>query len=85
MALIELNPELSKLTRAVERVAEALELILLHQYKVRVEATSRAIPDPNPAEKQTVSYASDDDQVRQRLEELGGMFRREQQEEEEVV
>jgi hypothetical protein len=76
MALIEINPELSKLVRVGERIAEALELLLLHAYGVRVEATTKPIADPNPSEKQTVSYATDEETAIERLKELGGMFRR---------
>jgi len=52
----------------LERIAQALEIIVLHQYKVRLGSCAQAIEDPNPSEDPTLEYEDDLSSLKQMLQ-----------------
>jgi hypothetical protein len=68
VSLIEINPDVRKATAALERIASALELVLLHAYGV--VTPSKATVSTGPSTVNDISYASDDNTLRQELEML---------------
>lgn len=68
MSLIEINPDLRRLTAAAERIAAALEGIALAAYGINPKP--RDVRDPVPAPDDDISYASDEGTLRNELEEL---------------
>lgn len=68
MSLIEINPDVRKATAALERIASALESLLLHAYGV--VTPSKATVSTGPAAPGDIQYSSDDDTLRKELEML---------------
>jgi preprotein translocase subunit SecA len=65
MALIELTPDLKELTKQARRIADALEIIVLHEYRVTMT------PTPAPAKDESdVMYATDADQWKREVEDV---------------
>jgi hypothetical protein len=69
MALLEINPDLRRLTAAAERIAFTLEQIALHEYGVAPLQLKRMWTLP-PADADDVGYSSDETTLRQELEQL---------------
>jgi hypothetical protein len=67
MSFIELSPDLKRTNELLERIAVALETSLYAEHKIRVGALTRPAADPNPAEKVTIGYASDEETAKQIL------------------
>lgn len=68
MAWIELITDLKRTNALLERIARVGERLLLEQYGVQLGHTTEPAPDPQPSEKATVTYATDETLVRQKLE-----------------
>lgn len=68
MSLIEFHPDLRRTNELLERIACAAERLLLEQYGVRMGHTTEPASDPNPSEKPTVGYATDEDTARRKVE-----------------
>ena len=49
-----------------------MERLLLEQYSVRMGHCTERAPDPNPNEKPTVGYHTDEQTLREELKELAG-------------
>ena len=60
----------------MERIARALERVLLEAYSVRLGHCAETLPDPNPANEPTIEYARDEDLAKDKLEELLSLARR---------
>jgi len=72
MALIELHPQLTETNKLLARIANALERGLLEQYGVALGHCAEPAIDPNPREKATVAYHTDEDTLREELKTLQG-------------
>lgn len=70
MSFIEVSPDLRNTNKLLSRIACALEQIVLNQYGVRIGHTTEKADDPNPDEKVTIGYASDEQSARKVLEDL---------------
>jgi len=70
MALIELHPQLAETNELLKRIAEALEVMVLHEHGIYIGHCSKPATDPNPKEPVTVSYATDKSTARNQLIEL---------------
>lgn len=68
MSFIELHPDLRLTNELLERLARAAERILLEQYGVRMGHTTEPATDPNPSEKPTIGYATDEETARRKVE-----------------
>jgi hypothetical protein len=68
VSLIEINPDLRRASSALERIATALESLLLHAYGV--VTPSKAAVSTGPSGVHDIQYSSDDDTLRKELEEL---------------
>lgn len=75
MAFIEMQADLKQTNLLLERLTRALERILLEQYEVRYGHCAEPAPDPNPREKETVDYASDEATVKRELLKLAGQLK----------
>jgi hypothetical protein len=69
VALLEINPDLRRLTTAAERIAWALEQLVLHQYGVQPAPPKRMWPSA-PASDEDIAYATNESTLRQELEQL---------------
>lgn len=69
VSLIELHPDVTRLTRAAERIAFTLEQIALRAYGV-APLPAKTIVAPTPTDERDISYASDEGTLRQELEAL---------------
>jgi hypothetical protein len=49
-----------------------MERLLLEQYNVRMGHCTEKAPDPNPGEKPSVGYHTDEQTLREELKELAG-------------
>lgn len=72
MALIELHPQLTETNKLLTRIANVLERSLLEEYGVRLGHCAEPAVDPNPKEKATVAYHTDEDTLREELKTLAG-------------
>lgn len=85
MALIEFNPDFSRLCGLLERLVEVAERALSEAYGVRYGHTLKPPADANPREKETVTYATDEETVAAKLKDLALQFRKEDEEEKMVT
>jgi hypothetical protein len=69
VSLIELHPDLRRLTAAAERIAFTLEQIALHQYSVQPAPAKRMWPLA-PGSTDDVAYSTNESTLRQELEQL---------------
>lgn len=76
MSLITINADFKAMNRMLERIACALERVLLEAYSVRLGHCAESIPDPNPANEASVAYATDEDLARDKLEDFVLRLRR---------
>lgn len=72
MALIELHPQLSETNKLLERIARVLERWLLAEHGLALGHCAEPAVDPNPKEKPSVSYHTDEDTLREELKTLQG-------------
>lgn len=72
MALIELHPQLKETNLLLERIAKALERTLLEEHHVALGHCAEPAVDPNPKEKPSVGYHTDEDTLREELKSLAG-------------
>jgi hypothetical protein len=70
MPLININADFKLLNKTLDRIARALERLLLEAYAVRLGHCAEALPDPNPKNEGGVAYATDEDWARRKLEDL---------------
>lgn len=54
----------------LKRIAEALELVVLYEYGVRIGHCAESLRDPKPHEKAAVEYETDESSVRSVLEQV---------------
>lgn len=74
VGIIELHPDIRGLTKEAKRIADALEIIVLHEYKVRLSGPSKAELKGDEPE---VTYSTDFDTLKNELlEEVGRLPRR---------
>lgn len=83
MSFIEVHPDLRRTNYLLDRIARALERQLFEEHKVRLGHMTEPAQDPNPREKPTVSYATDEDTQRRELERIGRVIRQQATESEE--
>ena len=72
MALIELHPQLTETNKLLARIANALERWLLEEHHVALGHCAEPAVDPNPKEKPSVGYHTDEDTLREELRSLQG-------------
>src|SRR5580765_2981476 len=72
MALIELHPQLTETNKLLARIANALERWLLEEHHVALGHCAEPAVDPNPKEKASVDYHTDEDTLREELRTLQG-------------
>lgn len=72
MALIELHPQLKETNQLLARIANALERALLEEHGVRLGHCAEPAVDPNPKEKPSVRYHTDEMTLREELQSLAG-------------
>lgn len=70
MAFIEMQADLKRTNELLERIARVGERLLLEQHNIRMGHCVEKAPDPNPSEKPTIDYATDEGLLRQELEEM---------------
>jgi hypothetical protein len=71
VSLIELTPDMKRANAALERIATALESLLLHEYGVTTVAKPSLLERiASPTGAVDVGYASDETTLRQELEAL---------------
>lgn len=75
MALIEIHADIKLLTAIMERIARALERLLLEAYAIRMGHCAEPARDEHPKVPPTVDYASDEDLVREKLIDLFALAR----------
>lgn len=68
MSFIELHPDLRRTNELLERIARVGERFLLERYGVRMGHTTEPATDPNPSEKPTITYATDEETARRKVE-----------------
>lgn len=73
---LTLRADLKATNGLLERVARALERILLEQYNVTYGHCAEVAIDPAPKEQPTVQYATDEATARARMIEAMGLVRR---------
>ena len=56
----------------MERIAQALERLLLEQYNVRMGHCVEKAVDPHPELSPTIAYHTDEDTLREEMKELAG-------------
>lgn len=67
MALFNLQPQSKEALQLVERIARALEIIVLREYGIRIGHCAETVPDPHPHIKPEATYATDESAIRQEL------------------
>lgn len=72
MALIELHPQLSETNKLLTRIANVLERWLLEAHGVALGHCAEPAIDPNPKEKPSVGYHTDEDTLREEVRTLQG-------------
>lgn len=72
MALIELHPQLKETNILLTRIANVLERWLLAEHGLALGHCAQPAVDPNPKEKATVVYHTDEDTLREELKSLAG-------------
>ena len=72
MALIELHPQLKETNLLLTRIANVLERWLLAEHGLALGHCAQPAVDPNPKEKSTVAYHTDEDTLREELKSLAG-------------
>jgi hypothetical protein len=70
MAFVEINADVALLNRNLDRIARVLERILLESYQVKMGHCAEPLADPDPSNKPTVDYATDEDLAREHLTEV---------------
>lgn len=69
MALLEIRVDLKRLAAATERIAFALEQVIIHEYGIQ-PAPAKRMWAPAPASEDDIAYADDKTTLRQELEQL---------------
>jgi hypothetical protein len=72
MALIELHPQLSETNKLLNRIATVLERWLLIEHGIALGSAAQPAVDPNPREKPTVTYHTDENTLREEMKTLQG-------------
>lgn len=72
MALIELHPQLKETNQLLERIAKVLERWLLAEHGLALGHCAQPAVDPNPKEKPSVTYHTDEDTLREEMKTLAG-------------
>lgn len=62
-----MHPELRETNRLLERVAQALEMIVLRQWGIRMGHCAERVPDANPNERPGVDYETDSSALKREL------------------
>ncbi len=67
MGLIEIHPQLKETNLLLNRIATVLERWLLIEHGIALGSAALPAVDPNPKEKATVGYHTDEDTLREEL------------------
>jgi hypothetical protein len=70
MAFIEMQADLKRTNELLDRIARVGERFLLEAYNVRMGHCIEKADDPNPKEKASITYATDEEMLKLELEEL---------------
>lgn len=72
MPIIQINADLTTANKLLTRIANVLERWLLAEHGLALGHCAEPAVDPNPKEKATVAYHTDEDTIREELKSLAG-------------
>lgn len=85
MALIELHPQLAETNKLLNRIAMVLERWLLIEHGIALGSAAQPAIDPNPKDKPTVAYHTDEDTLREEMKTLAGWREHDAESEEDEI
>ena len=84
MGLIEIHPQLKETNLLLNRIATVLERWLLIEHGIALGSAAQPAVDPNPKDKPSVTYHTDEDTLREEMKTLAGWTERGDGEEDEI-